>query len=131
MAHNKIPKDVGFPCWFPFYLSLHSLSPLPSPVVYNSLGTLSCHGDIICFFCFSLLGQTIDFQGPCGGFEYQARQLDHLTLLASGGGITPGMQLIREVMADPRDTTNITLLYFSENYNEILFREELDSYKGG
>lgn len=77
-----------------------------------------------------MLGQTIDFQGPSGGFEYQARKLDHLTLLASGGGITPGMQLVREVMADPRDTTKVTLLYFSENYNEILFREELDSYKG-
>ncbi|KAK3879903.1 hypothetical protein Pcinc_015547 [Petrolisthes cinctipes] len=74
-------------------------------------------------------GQAVDFQGPCGGFEYQAGALEHLTLLASGGGITPNMQLVREVMANPNDQTHITLLYFSENCNEILFKEELDKYE--
>ncbi|KAG7173594.1 NADH-cytochrome b5 reductase 1-like 1 [Homarus americanus] len=49
---------------------------------------------------FQLLkpGDKVEFQGPCGGFEYEENQLDELTLLASGGGITPGMQLIRQSM---------------------------------
>ncbi|XP_042888985.1 uncharacterized protein LOC122264253 [Penaeus japonicus] len=73
-------------------------------------------------------GDEVEFQGPCGGFEYEANQLDEVTLLASGGGITPGMQLIRAVMHNPDDKTKIKLLYFSENYDEILYREELDGY---
>ena len=71
----------------------------------------------------------MEFQGPCGGFEYLPNQLQELTLLASGGGITPGMQLIRSILKDPTDKTNIKLLYYSENYSEILYREELDKYK--
>nr|XP_027230665.1 uncharacterized protein LOC113822330 [Penaeus vannamei] len=73
-------------------------------------------------------GDKVEFQGPCGGFEYEANQLDEVTLLASGGGVTPGMQLIRAVMHNPDDKTRIKLLYFSENYDEILYREELDGY---
>ncbi|XP_042888990.1 uncharacterized protein LOC122264255 isoform X2 [Penaeus japonicus] len=73
-------------------------------------------------------GDEVEFQGPCGGFEYEANQLDEVTLLASGGGITPGMQLIRAVMHNPDDKTKIKLLYFSENYDEILYRDELDGY---
>lgn len=73
-------------------------------------------------------GDKVDFQGPCGGFEYEPNKLDELTILASGGGITPGMQLIRDVLHNPNDKTKIKLLYFSENYDEILYREELDKY---
>ncbi|XP_037781567.1 NADH-cytochrome b5 reductase 1-like [Penaeus monodon] len=67
------------------------------------------------------------FPGPCGGFEYEANQLDEVTLLAWRRH-HPGMQLIRAVMHNPDDRTKIKLLYFSENYDEILYREELDDY---
>ncbi|XP_071520471.1 uncharacterized protein [Panulirus ornatus] len=73
-------------------------------------------------------GDKVEFQGPCGGFEYEPNQLDELTLLASGSGITPGMQLIRYIMNNPDDKTKIKLLYYSESYSEILYREELDQY---
>lgn len=74
-------------------------------------------------------GDKVEFQGPCGGFEYEPNQLQELTLLASGGGITPGLQLIHSILKDPADKTKIKLLYYSENYNEILYREELDKYR--
>lgn len=73
-------------------------------------------------------GDKVEFRGPCGGFEYEPNKLVHLVLLASGGGVTPGMQLIRHIMNNPSDETRITLLYFSESYEEILHREELDAY---
>nr|XP_045601407.1 uncharacterized protein LOC123760049 [Procambarus clarkii] len=73
-------------------------------------------------------GDKVEFQGPCGGFEYETNGLDELTLLASGGGVTPAMQLIRYIIRDPTDNTNIKLIYFSENCDEILYREELDQY---
>ncbi|XP_037785192.1 uncharacterized protein LOC119580999 [Penaeus monodon] len=86
------------------------------------------HGQMSQHFQALRPGDQVEFQGPCGGFEYEANQLDEVTLLASGGGITPGMQLIRAVMHNPDDRTKIKLLYSSENYDEILFRDELDRY---
>ena len=68
--------------------------------------------------------------GPCGGFEYTPNCLQELTLLASGGGITPGLQLIRCIMNNPDDKTKVSLIYYSDNYDEILYRDELDSYAG-
>nr|XP_027222737.1 plasma membrane-associated coenzyme Q6 reductase PGA3-like [Penaeus vannamei] len=73
-------------------------------------------------------GDQIDFQGPCGGLEYEANTLTDLTVLASGAGVTPGLQLVRCVAQLPEDETRITLLYFSETVDEFLCREELDRY---
>ncbi|KAG7160971.1 NADH-cytochrome b5 reductase 1-like 2 [Homarus americanus] len=73
-------------------------------------------------------GDKVEFQGPCGGFEYVASQLDELILLASGGGVTPALQLIRSLVNSPADPTRFTLLYFSDTYEDILYRSELDGY---
>lgn len=73
-------------------------------------------------------GEKLEFQGPCGGLEYTANELDELTLLASGAGITPALQLIRCVVRNPADTTRLTLLYFDDTYEDILYRSELDGY---
>ncbi|KAF0298302.1 NADH-cytochrome b5 reductase 1 [Amphibalanus amphitrite] len=74
-------------------------------------------------------GDTVEVQGPCGGFEYRANTVDHLALLASGAGVTPALQLIRTVMADPEDSTQVTLLCFAETVDDILLKDELDRYQ--
>ena len=51
-------------------------------------------------------------------------------MLASGGGITPCLQIIRTILADEGDTTNVKLVYYSDTYDEILYREELDGAAG-
>lgn len=81
----------------------------------------------------SLPGEKVDFQGPCGGLEYEPNQLEALAVLASGGGVTPGLQLLRCVAQDPSDTTKVTLLYYVDSIQDILHREELDDLaaKGG
>ncbi|XP_066966515.1 uncharacterized protein [Macrobrachium rosenbergii] len=75
-------------------------------------------------------GDMLDFQGPCGGFEYEANKLSEISILASGGGITPGLQVIRSIMHNPTDATKVTLLYFAETTEDLLYRKELDSYAG-
>ena len=72
----------------------------------------------------------MDFKGPCGGFEYEANSLDQLILLAAGGGITPGLQLIRSIMHNSLDQIKITLIYYSDSYDEILYRDEINNYDG-
>jgi len=78
------------------------------------------------FFKSLTKGDQLSFRGPCGGFEYFPSTLQSLILIASGGGITPGLQLIRSIHSNPEDTTNITLVYYSESYDDILYRKELD-----
>lgn len=74
-----------------------------------------------------LPGEKVEFQGPCGGLEYEPNQLEELTVLASGGGVTPGLQLLRCVSQNPADNTRVTLLYYADTIQDILHREELDA----
>lgn len=81
-------------------------------------------------FTISLAGDKVSCKGPCGGFEYRPNVLQELTLLASGGGITPGMQLLRYILTSKQDTTKLNLLFYSESYEDILYRELLQQYAG-
>ncbi|XP_076043887.1 uncharacterized protein LOC143026975 [Oratosquilla oratoria] len=107
------------------------LSPISRPCDFGIIEVVlrfETHGLLSQHFKALKPGDQIEFQGPCGGFEYEASKVDELTILASGGGITPGLQLIRCIMNNPEDTTKIVLIYFSENSDEILYRSELDKY---
>jgi len=109
------------------YFSPVSLSACPGRLQlilkFETAGILSQH--------FQALqpGATVEMQGPCGGFEYRPNTIDHLTLIASGAGVTPGLQLIRTVMADPADNTQVTLIYYSETISDVLLKDELDRYE--
>ncbi|XP_068236172.1 uncharacterized protein [Palaemon carinicauda] len=89
---------------------------------FETQGTMSKH------FLSMKSGDAVQMKGPCGGFEYEPNKLDELTLLASGGGITPGLQLIRCIMKNPKDKTKVKLLYYSETLEDVLFKDELDQF---
>ncbi|KAA0707706.1 NADH-cytochrome b5 reductase 3 [Triplophysa tibetana] len=76
------------------------------------------------------IGDLIDFRGPGGLLEYKGRgqfavQADKKTaaeikvertlgLIAGGTGITPMLQLIRDIMKNPGDTTTCSLLFANQ-----------------
>ncbi|XP_066960938.1 uncharacterized protein [Macrobrachium rosenbergii] len=106
-------------------------SPVSCPDDYGHIELVmkfETQGIMSKYFCSMKPGDTVMVQGPCGGFEYEPNKLDQLTLLASGGGITPGLQLIRSIMKDPKDKTKIKLLYHSETLEDLLFKKELDQF---
>lgn len=74
------------------------------------------------------VGDTIDIRGPKGAMQYSRQYAKHIGMIAGGTGITPMFQLIRAICADEEDTTSISLLYASRNEEDILLRDELDSY---
>lgn len=74
--------------------------------------------------CFA--GQTVNFRGPCGGFEYEPNTLDHVICICSGIGVTPGIQIVRAVAKNKSDKTNITLLFQAMDRENLLFKSELD-----
>ncbi|KXJ89361.1 hypothetical protein Micbo1qcDRAFT_137206 [Microdochium bolleyi] len=80
------------------------------------------------------VGDEVSFRGPKGAMRFPTGRSDttqppkQLGMIAGGTGITPMFQLIRAVCEDPRDTTQISLIYANRSAGDILLREELDTY---
>jgi len=73
------------------------------------------------------LGASLAFKGPFLKFEYARGSVDALGMVAGGTGITPMYQLITAILADPRDVTQVRLLYASRTPADIILRDELDA----
>jgi len=107
-------------------------SPTSDPRVLGHIDlVMSFHfeGEMTKFFRNLQVGQTLDFDGPAGGFEYRANKVDELVLVAGGVGVTPCVQLVRHVLANNADKTRITLLWSNMKESDIIYREELDQYE--
>uniref|UniRef100_A0A4W6EFZ4 NADH-cytochrome b5 reductase n=1 Tax=Lates calcarifer TaxID=8187 RepID=A0A4W6EFZ4_LATCA len=88
------------------------------------------------------IGDTINFRGPNGLLVYKenghfsirpdkksepkVRKFKHVGMIAGGTGITPMLQLIHRIAADPTDTTRCSLIFANQTENDILLREELE-----
>lgn len=84
------------------------------------------HGQLSQRFKALSPGDLVEFRGPCGGFEYDSNSVKHLSLVASGSGATPCIQIVRDIMADPGDQTSVSMLYCAETESEFMFKSELD-----
>ncbi|NXO69936.1 NB5R2 reductase, partial [Phainopepla nitens] len=88
------------------------------------------------------IGDTIDFRGPNGLLVYKGsgtflikpdkkseaerKFAKHLGMIAGGTGIAPMLQLIRQIINDPKDSTKCYLLFANQTENDILLRAELE-----
>jgi ferredoxin-NADP reductase len=72
-------------------------------------------------------GDGLELRGPIGGwFAWEAREGGPLLLVAGGSGIAPLIAMIRHHKAAGSDTP-VRLLFSSRSYDEVIFREELES----
>lgn len=88
------------------------------------------------------IGSTLDFRGPSGLLVYsgcgkflikkdtkalpEARKSKKVGMIAGGTGITPMLQLIRAILKDPKDRTEMWLLFANQTEQDILLRTELE-----
>lgn len=90
------------------------------------------------------IGDKIAFRGPSGKLQYLGNgkfsiktlrkepaktvSVKNVNMIAGGTGITPMLQLIRNVLVKNKgkDVTKLSLLYANQTVNDILLREELD-----
>ena len=72
-------------------------------------------------------GKSVEVSAPAGNFEYQElRDAKKVICLAGGSGITPFVSMAKAIR-DGEEDFEMTLLYGSRNYENILFRKELDA----
>ncbi|KAH6924211.1 hypothetical protein HPB50_013856 [Hyalomma asiaticum] len=88
------------------------------------------------------IGDTIQVRGPSGLIRYEGRgkfavkpdkksppqsyQASEIGMIAGGTGITPMLQIIRQVFSDPEDKTNCALIFANQTEDDILLRPELE-----
>jgi ferredoxin-NADP reductase len=73
------------------------------------------------------LGDTIELRGPLGGyFTWSPENPAPLMLIAGGSGIVPLMSMLR-TRTKAFNRPPARLLYSSRNFQEIIYRSELDS----
>ncbi|KAL2927699.1 NADH--cytochrome b5 reductase 1 [Bienertia sinuspersici] len=73
-------------------------------------------------------GDYLEVKGPKGRFKYQPGQVKAFGMLAGGTGITPMFQVARAILENPNDKTKLHLIYANVKYEDILLKEELDSF---
>ncbi|XP_047976946.1 nitrate reductase [NADH]-like [Salvia hispanica] len=84
------------------------------------------------------IGSFIDIKGPLGHIEYtgkgnfvvhgKQRFAKKLAMIAGGTGITPIYQVMQAILKDPEDETEMYVVYANRTEDDILLREELDSW---
>lgn len=77
------------------------------------------------------IGDTLRVKGPKGNFKYTPGLTAHLGMIAGGTGLAPMIQIVRAILQNPPDRTNITLIYANVNEEDILLRAELDALAMG
>lgn len=87
------------------------------------------------------IGDTILMKGPKGHLDYkgqgnftikQKREIvpykkKKIGMVAGGTGITPMLQVIRAILKDPADDTELWLMFGNQTEEDILLRKELES----
>ncbi|VFQ76552.1 unnamed protein product [Cuscuta campestris] len=73
-------------------------------------------------------GDCLAVKGPTGRFRYRANQVRALGMIAGGSGITPMFQVVRGILENPKDQTEVSLIYANTTYGDILLKEELDGF---
>ncbi|KAF3906337.1 Flavohemoprotein [Dactylellina cionopaga] len=83
-------------------------------------------GNISKFIGEMRVGQTIRVKGPKGQMKYSANMVKHFGMLAGGTGITPMLQIIKAILRNPNDKTQVDLVFANVNEDDILLKEDLD-----
>jgi cytochrome-b5 reductase len=73
-------------------------------------------------------GTTIKVKGPKGQMVYKPNMTREIGMLAGGTGITPMLQIIRAILKNPEDHTKVTLIYANVTTDDILLKEDLETF---
>jgi len=83
------------------------------------------------------IGDFLEVSGPFGHIRYlgngnfkksgKAFSTRHIAMIAGGSGITPMLQIMRDVFKNSRDTTTCSIIFANQTEDDIILREELEA----
>jgi len=71
-------------------------------------------------------GDTLEVKGPIPKIPYKANMKKEIGMIAGGTGITPMMQVLHEVLSNPRDETKLSLIFANVTEKDILLKDQFD-----
>ena len=84
------------------------------------------------------IGDYLDFRGPVGEFEYikngnfdvegEKHHATKFNMIAGGTGITPVMQIAAEILRNPDDPTQMSLIFACREEGDLLMRSTLEEW---
>ncbi|KAH7079603.1 hypothetical protein FB567DRAFT_595595 [Paraphoma chrysanthemicola] len=80
------------------------------------------------YFANLKVGDEVQLRGPKGAMRYQPGHCKKIGMIAGGTGVTPMYQLIRAICEDERDTTEVSLIFANRTEEDILLREDLETF---
>merc|ERR1712217_772934 len=72
-------------------------------------------------------GGSVEVKGPFAKLPYKANMKKNIGMIAGGSGLTPMLQVIKEILKNPADKTEVTLVFCNQTPADILLRKELDA----
>jgi cytochrome-b5 reductase len=73
------------------------------------------------------VGDKLDMKGPIMKISYQPNMKRRIGMIAGGTGITPMLQVIKAIVENPADKTEVNLLFANQSVDDILLRDQLDA----
>ncbi|EPY32647.1 cytochrome-b5 reductase [Strigomonas culicis] len=71
------------------------------------------------------VGDELLMKGPFEKFPYKANMWKHVGMIAGGTGIAPMYQVIQTILENPKDKTNVSLIFANNQRRDILLANEL------
>jgi len=78
------------------------------------------------YLCSLKAGDSVEVKGPFPKLPYAANMKKEIGMIAGGSGITPMLQVVKEILKNPADKTTVTLVFCNQTPSDILLRKELD-----
>ncbi|KAG0137075.1 hypothetical protein HOY82DRAFT_667106 [Tuber indicum] len=76
------------------------------------------------------IGQSIKTKGPKGQFVYRSGLVRAFGMIAGGTGLAPMLQIIKAIIRNPEDKTEVDFIFANVNMEDILLKDELDELAG-
>ena len=73
------------------------------------------------------VGDKLDFKGPIVETKYAPNQYAQVGMVAGGTGIAPMLQVLDEILENPKDKTKVSLVFANVSANDILLKEQIDA----
>eukprot|EP01119_Soliformovum_irregulare_P010032 TRINITY_DN2430_c0_g1_i1.p1 TRINITY_DN2430_c0_g1~~TRINITY_DN2430_c0_g1_i1.p1 ORF type:complete len:310 (-),score=110.84 TRINITY_DN2430_c0_g1_i1:140-958(-) len=72
-------------------------------------------------------GDTLEMKGPIPKIRYTPNMKKKIGMICGGTGLTPMLQVVRAILKNPEDKTDVTLVFANVTEEDILIKDEIDA----